>query len=146
MPCPLFSVFKINGSFAPAAKPPAGRLCDAGNMTFSSLCSRVKNVLGAPDICVAKACDTVNTVAVIGGDGKDFFSSAKEAGADTVITGSAGYNAMLDAMDDGLSVIAAGHFYTESQPFINRIKALLLSAFPALKADASPVGDELIHI
>ena len=35
-------------------------------------------------------------------------------GADTLLTGRASYNTMVDAPDMGLNIIEAGHFYTEN--------------------------------
>ena len=56
----------------------------------------------------------VQKIALIGGDGKDLIDAAMACGADTLVTGSAGYNAVLDASENGLNILEAGHYYTEA--------------------------------
>ena len=57
--------------------------------------------------------ETVKKVAVVGGNGKDFIDAALSRGADVLVTGECAYNDMLDAAENGLAVIAAGHYETE---------------------------------
>ena len=52
-------------------------------------------------------------VALLGGAGKDFIYAARDAGADVFVTGEASYNALLDAAENSVSVITAGHYETE---------------------------------
>lgn len=124
-----------------------GRLCRLPEaIPFSSLCNRVKNTLGAPNICASKSGEFSKEIALLGGDGKDFISAAIKSGADTFITGGASYNSMLDARASGLSVIEAGHYYTEFPPFATRISGLLSEAFPEISARVCPVGCEILYI
>lgn len=74
---------------------------------FSAL---VREKLGVPAVNTVDKGTPVSRVAVLGGEGKDFVAAAKEAGADVYLTGNIGYHAMLDTP---LSVIEAGHYYTE---------------------------------
>lgn len=76
-------------------------------------CARIKTALGARAVLLAKAHDTASRVAVLGGDGKDFIRGAIAAGADTYVSGRLGYNTMAEAAEMGITLIEAGHFYTE---------------------------------
>ena len=68
----------------------------------------------------------VSTVALVGGDGKDFFSAARAAGADTYLTGQMSYNMMAEAAESGMNVFEAGHFFTE-HPVCVRLSDMLRS-------------------
>jgi dinuclear metal center YbgI/SA1388 family protein len=76
----------------------------------------------AEHVRAALGCDAVHLtgrhpvqrIAMVGGDGKDFIRAAMKAGADTFITGAAGYNMALDAAEEGLNIIEAGHYHTEA--------------------------------
>ena len=67
------------------------------------------------------------TVAVLGGGGKDFIPYAKSAGADAFLTGEASYNALLDSAAAGLVTITAGHYYTEA-PVLQTLKNIIGSS------------------
>ena len=56
----------------------------------------------------------IRRVAVLGGDGKDFIRGAIAAGADTYVSGRLSYNTMAEAAEMGITLIEAGHFYTEN--------------------------------
>lgn len=75
--------------------------------------ARVRDALSAPSVRLTGERE-VSRVAVVGGDGKDFITPAILAGADTLLTGDASYNTVLDAVESGLNVIEAGHYYTEA--------------------------------
>ena len=108
-------------------------------MSFEDFCLFVKNTLNAPSICVAQSGNAIHRVAVLGGAGKDFIDSALRAGADVLVTGEAGYHPMLDAAENGLSVIAAGHYYTEI-PFSLFFIKTLGKAFPDIEFCRFPGG------
>ncbi|MBE6583537.1 MAG: Nif3-like dinuclear metal center hexameric protein [Ruminococcaceae bacterium] len=55
----------------------------------------------------------VRRVALIGGGGGKFIGIAKEAGADTYVTGDMGYHDYLSAAEREMNLITAGHFHTE---------------------------------
>lgn len=56
----------------------------------------------------------VKTVAVCGGAGSDFLFEAKALGADVFVTGEAGHHDFLDACENDIGLITAGHFETET--------------------------------
>lgn len=55
----------------------------------------------------------VKKVALVGGDGKDYYKDALQSGADVYLTGSLNYNMMVEAAEEKMNVVEAGHFYTE---------------------------------
>lgn len=55
----------------------------------------------------------IDRVAVSPGSGKDFIDKAIEKEADVLITGDIGHHAGIDAMEQGLAIIDAGHYGME---------------------------------
>lgn len=98
----------------------------------------VKQSLHAPALRYAPASEKVHRVAVGGGACADEWKSALEAGCDTFVTADAKYNDFWDARDAGLTLIDAGHFYTENPvcPYLQRI---LQEAFPDITVVLSQV-------
>ncbi len=82
--------------------------------TPKDLAEKVKLTLSADAVSYTEGKGIVERVVVVGGAGKDFFDAAIDLFADAIITGEASYNATIDANDSGLSVICAGHFFTEN--------------------------------
>ncbi|MBE6563122.1 MAG: Nif3-like dinuclear metal center hexameric protein [Ruminococcaceae bacterium] len=102
--------------FGDAESPELGRIGEIKEeMTLLELASHVKAALNAPrvELSCADSDDKVKTVAVVGGSGKEFVFPAKAAGADVIVIGEGSYNFILDAAQDEMNVITAGHFYTE---------------------------------
>ncbi|NLX92892.1 MAG: hypothetical protein GXZ02_03340 [Clostridiales bacterium] len=56
----------------------------------------------------------IETVALCGGAGGSLVDEVIEAGIDAYITGEVSYHHFLSAADNGLTIIAAGHFETEN--------------------------------
>ncbi len=86
--------------------------------------SFVKKTLSCPFVEAVFSGRPCRRVAVVGGDGKDLLDDAIAAGCDTYLTGSMSYNSMTDAAEKGVTVIAAGHYYTEN-PVLPRLAALI---------------------
>ena len=59
----------------------------------------------------------VKKIYVCPGDGKDFIDDAIICGCDTLVTGRASYNSMIDAEQKGLNVVECGHYYSENVVF-----------------------------
>ena len=85
-----------------------------GNITLGELAKKVRKALGAPFVLCADGKKIPKRVAVLGGEGGDDIEAAREAGADTYISGRLGYHSMTDAPDFGMNLIEAGHYYTEA--------------------------------
>ena len=80
---------------------------------FGIFCRDAKAALRAPVRCYGAAARKIERVAVLGGAGGDFAPQAIQAGADVYVTGEMGYHKALDAADNGLCIIEAGHAATE---------------------------------
>lgn len=128
------------GCFGDDEAPTLGRLAHLeGEMALSDFAAKVKQSLGC-SVVLFSGKRPVKTVAMIGGGGGDFIYAAKAAGADTFVTGDAGYNVTLDAADDGINIIQAGHYHTEA-PVLSRLADFCRSIAGAecLFFDSNPI-------
>ncbi len=100
--------------FGDDESPTLGRIGTlSAPMAAEDFAATVRDALGAPSVRLTGD-RPVCRVAVVGGDGKDFITPAMLAGADTLVTGDASYNTVLDAAEEGINVIEAGHYCTEA--------------------------------
>ena len=113
-------------------------------MAFEDFCKLVKDTLGAPCVCGAKGTETVSRLAVLGGSGKDYIREAQKMGADTYLTGEVNYNYLLEAAENGLSVVTAGHYHTEA-PFTAFFEKILSENFENLEFVLFPNGCEFFY-
>ena len=113
--------------FAPEGEPTCGRIGKLqAPVDVEAFSHTVCHLLDAPCVnFVGKG--KVQTVAVLGGEGGDFVDAARAAGAELFLAGRIGYHRMLDAAEDGLCVMEAGHFYTE-RPVLKHLAALVKAA------------------
>jgi len=85
-----------------------GRLPSA--MTLAEFAEHVKKTLDVSAVrVVGNLQDTIQKVAVVGGDGNKYISQAKSAGADVYVTGDVYYHVAHDAMMLGLNIVDPGH-------------------------------------
>lgn len=99
--------------FAPDGEVPCGRIGTlAAPMEAEDFAAKVKAVLGAPFVLLSGS-GKVERVALCGGEGGDFLEAARTLGADLFLAGRIGYHRMLDAPEDGMVTIEAGHYATE---------------------------------
>ena len=88
-------------------------------IALSDFAKKVKSVLSygsgerEATLTVCNVNGKVKRVALVGGSGGDMMNLAKEAGADTYLTGDAKHHEYLGAYDFGINLICAGHFFTE---------------------------------
>lgn len=84
------------------------------DMTLEEFAIKVKQVLNAD---VVRVCGDplkkVVKIAVSPGSGKSVVEDALKANVDVLVTGDIGHHAALDAREQGLAIIDAGHFITE---------------------------------
>ncbi len=110
------------------------KILRAGNllttMTATELATRVKAVLGTPAVTVADSGRPIRWLAVAGGEGKDMIPLALASGCDALLTGRIGYHAMQDGAEAGITLIEAGHYYTE-QPILEIFAELVRTACAA---------------
>ncbi|WP_010287938.1 Nif3-like dinuclear metal center hexameric protein [Kurthia massiliensis] len=79
-------------------------------MTLQAFAEHVKQSLHVPAVrVVGDLQDTVEKVAVLGGDGNKYVQAAKRAGADVYVTGDLYFHVAQDAEAIGLHVVDPGH-------------------------------------
>ena len=89
------------------------RLGDIKETDFGMFCEKAGAALRSPVRCYGDGASRIRRVAVLGGAGEDFAFQALKAGADVYLTGEMAYHKGLDAADNGLCVVEAGHAATE---------------------------------
>ncbi len=108
-------------------------------MTLGECCVYVKHRLNLGSIKVFGDMDRkVSRLAVSPGSGKSAVAPAIAGGADVLVTGDIGHHDGLDAVEQGLSVIDAGHYGTE-YIFIGDMKRFFEEKMPGIEAVAAPV-------
>ena len=80
----------------------------------------------------------VSRLAISPGSGKSAVDPAIDKGADVLVTGDIGHHDGLDAVEQGLAVIDAGHYGTE-YIFIDDMRQFLEEKLPGLEVVATPV-------
>ena len=105
-----------------------------GECELQDFAYRVKQLTGSDMIRYADGYNDVYTVAIVGGDGKDYVKPALKAGADTYISGRISYNMMEEAAEMGINLIEAGHYFTE-QPVTEFFKEILFDFDPSVYAE-----------
>ncbi len=75
--------------------------------------ARIKCGLGTPCVIMADAGKPIHKVAICGGGGGGMIRLAREAGADAYLAGRLDYHACVDAPESGITLVEAGHWYTE---------------------------------
>lgn len=105
---------------------------------------KVKAALHAPMVRFADGGKPVHRVAVGGGACAEEWPAALRAGCDTFITSDCKYNDFWDARDAGLTLIDAGHFYTEN-PICSYLKESLCTAFPRLQITISQIHRDCVE-
>ena len=117
------------------------RLGQIKQTDFGMFCQIAEAALRGPVRCYGDATRAIGCVAVLGGAGEDFAPQAIEAGADVYLTGEMAYHKALDAVDNGLCVIEAGHAATE-YPAISLLCRGLQNAADAVQYDICVLQSE----
>lgn len=112
--------------------------------SLDAFLSHVKQSLHTPVLRYSTDSKSVHRVAVGGGACADELSTVIRAGCDTFVTSDAKYNDFWDAYDSGITLIDAGHFYTES-PVCYSLHRSLAAAFPDLDICISNVHKDCMQ-
>ena len=108
-------------------------------VTLEECCVYIKHKLNLGSLKVFGDMDAkVSRLAISPGSGKSAIGAAIAKGADILVTGDIGHHEGLDAVEQGLSVIDAGHYGTE-YIFIDDMKRFLEDKLPVLQVTAAPV-------
>ena len=92
----------------------------------------VKDALGCEGLRYADGGKPVHKVCVGGGACGSELMDAYRAGCDTFVTADVKYNQFWDARDLGMTIIDAGHFYTEN-PVVKVLADKITTAFPEIQ-------------
>lgn len=102
-------------------------------MSLYDLCGFVKEQFGLDNVKVFGDLDApVEVCAISPGSGKSVIKDAILKGADVIITGDIDHHAGIDALEQGLFIIDAGHFGTE-KIFIPYIEEFIRREMPEIK-------------
>lgn len=82
----------------------------------------------------------VQRLAVSPGSGKSAIAPALQKGADVLVTGDIGHHDGLDAWEQGLAVIDAGHYGTE-YIFMEDMKAFLEERLEGVEIGTAPAAN-----
>lgn len=108
-------------------------------MTLRECCQYVKRCMGLETVNVFGDLDTpVRCLAVSPGSGKSAIRPAIEKGAQVLVTGDIGHHDGLDAWEQGLAVIDAGHYGTEYM-FIEDMRRYFRDHAGEIEVAAEPV-------
>lgn len=108
-------------------------------MTLEEYCVYVKHKLNLGSLKVFGDMQAeVSRLAISPGSGKTAIAAAIAKGADVLVTGDIGHHDGLDAVEQGLSVIDAGHYGTE-YIFIDDMRRFLEDKLPVLDVITTPV-------
>ena len=134
--CELLSLSDIDVIMTDGA--PIGRIGRLPKeIGIEDFAKQVKSILGAPYVNLATASDKAYRIALVGGGGGSFITDARDAGADTFVSGDIGYHALTDAPDfknAPLNLIEVGHFYSE-HPVCEVIKNMIGKIAPDATCD-----------
>lgn len=98
--------------------------------------AHVKSALGANGLRYVSGGKPVCRIATGCGSCGDCLQDAVEAGCDTFVTGDVKHNYWVDARDQGINLIDAGHYATEN-PIVNKLTRKLSQKFPEIQVQAT---------
>lgn len=99
---------------APWAEAPIGRVGDLNApMALADFIARVNDRLDTKCLAWGDPKAVIERVAVVGGAADSEWRAAQRAGAQALVTGEVKQHVALEAVESGLSMIAAGHYATE---------------------------------
>lgn len=108
-----------------------GIIGEVDKMDCKSIALFAKEKLEIPSVSYVLGDKAITKLAVVCGSGKDFLYDAFYEGADALLTGDVSYTAFVAAKRLGISLIDAGHFYTEF-PILEVLSKKLKEKFPKL--------------
>ena len=111
---------------------------------LSDFLALVKERLGIAVLRYADGGKPIRKVAVGGGACASELLDACDAGCDAFVTSDVKYNQFWDASDLGITLIDAGHFYTEN-PVCDALAARLSEAFPEISVKISEIHTDCMR-
>lgn len=109
-------------------------------MTLQECAEYVKVRLGLEHVSVfGDFSSKIRRLAVSPGSGKSMTKAALDKQADVLVTGDIGHHEGIDALEQGMSIIDAGHYGTE-YIFIEDVKAFFKEKMPEIRVVTEPVS------
>lgn len=113
-------------------------------MELSEFASYVKERLGLTGVLVYGGTkEKISRAAVSGGSGKSMIPAALAKGVQVLVTGDIDYHTAIDAAAQGLCIVDAGHYGTESM-FIGYMKQRLGELFPEIEVETARIRQPFI--
>ena len=107
-------------------------------MTAEQLADHVKKSLGADVIRYTNSEKTLTTVGICGGSGGGFWRDLRRQGCDAVVTGDLHHDVLVDASNEGYTVVDGTHYFTEN-PVMKMLQGKLAEKdVPAILMPACP--------
>lgn len=127
-------ILQVTGTDAQGKEYGIGKIGDLPEkMTAAECCELVKKAFQLSHVRLFGDENTVvKKIAVSPGSGKSMIAPALQAGVSLLISGDIGHHEGLDAMDQGLLVIDAGHYGIE-HIFIHDMAEFIKEKFPEIK-------------
>ena len=123
-----------------------GRICCLSKPAdVPTVAKWVKDALGCRIVRYNDTGREVSRVGICSGSGAEYFTDALEKGCQLLITGDIKHHDFIDAHNAGISLIDAGHFYTENI-FYEKLKAFLLGRFPELEIEVSRKNIDIVNV
>lgn len=110
-----------------------------------TIAKSVKDALGCRIVRYTDIGKKVSKIGICSGAGAEYFSDALEKGCELLITGDVKHHDFIDARDAGISMIDAGHFYTENI-FYDLVKSFLLSKIPDIEIVVSQKNIDIVNV
>lgn len=101
------------------------------SFTALELAEKVKADLYAESVRVVDGGKPIRQVAVCSGSGADCLDGVQHLGADALVTGESRHHQLLQAKENGMTLITAGHFATETI-VLPALKEKMEQQFPGL--------------
>ena len=118
--------------------PPIGRVgALPHSMKTCEFANYVKEKLGSDGIEFVEGKNDIKTVAVCGGSGGSMLSDVIKKGVNAYVTGEAKHHELLDAKNEGITLVVAGHFETENV-IVKILCEKLNKNFPEISAEIIP--------
>lgn len=119
------------------------RVAEISPVNSEELAKTVADKLNA-GVRIADNGKTISKIALCGGAGGDFINAVAESGCDAYITGDISHHEFLDALELGLTLIAAGHFETEN-PVVASLAEKIKNEF-AVEVEIIPQNSPVKYI
>ena len=122
-----------------------GYVCECDGMNVRELAQRAKDVLGCRVVRFSGGEREIRRVGVCSGSGGSFLVDAVGKGCQVLLTGDVKHDIFIDGENMGISVIDAGHFYTENI-FCEFIAGELKNKFSDLRVEIAVSNRDIVEV